>query len=340
MPTNSIRNIRLWLLICSILVLCMIILGGYTRLTDSGLSIVEWKPVTGVVYPLNQSMWEQEFSKYQESPEYKFKNFNFTLQEFKQIYFVEYAHRLLGRILGIIFILPFFYFLIKKQLTKDLIKKLMVIFVLGGVQGAIGWYMVKSGLSNMPEVSQYRLALHLLMALLIYGLLIWNFFSLSKSKLSITPHKNLLYIPLTLLSLVVLQIFSGALVAGLNAGLIYNTFPLMDGQAVPVGLSIIEPWYLNFFENVTMVQFVHRTLGAIILFCAILLSPIMLARVSAQKLKLAWVCLLFVVLMQFTLGVLTLLNAVPLSLGLLHQLGAIILFTNLLFVVNLLICQK
>ena len=340
MPTNSIRNIRLWLLICSILVLCMIIVGGYTRLTDSGLSIVEWKPVTGVVYPFNQSMWEQEFSKYQESPEYKFKNFSFTLQEFRQIYFVEYAHRLLGRILGIVFILPFFYFLIKKHLTKNLIKKLMVIFVLGAAQGTIGWYMVKSGLSNLPEVSQYRLALHLLMALLIYGLLIWNFFSLSKSKLFIMPHKNLLYIPIALLALVVLQIFSGALVAGLNAGLIYNTYPLMDGQAMPVGLSIIEPWYLNFFENVTMVQFVHRTLGVIIFFCTILLSPIMLARVFDRKLKLAWVYLLLVVFMQFTLGVLTLLNAVPLSLGLLHQLGAIILFTNLLFVVNLLICQK
>ena len=180
MSTRSIRNIKLWLLLCALLVLAMIVLGGYTRLTDSGLSIVKWRPVTGVIYPFSQSMWEQEFAKYQNSPEYIYINFDFRLEEFKQIYFVEYSHRLLGRILGVIFIAPFCYFLKTKQLSKKLIKNCIVIFILGATQGGIGWYMVQSGLFQSPEVSQYRLVLHLLMALLIYGLLIWNFLSFYK----------------------------------------------------------------------------------------------------------------------------------------------------------------
>ncbi len=337
---HSLSKVKIWLLICAIIVLAMIALGGYTRLTDSGLSIVEWKPITGVIYPFNQFMWEQEFSKYQSSPEYIYINSDFSLEQFKQIYFVEYSHRLLGRVLGIIFIIPFCYFVITKKLSKKLIKNCIFIFILGSIQGAIGWYMVKSGLLQSPEVSHYRLVLHLLMALLINGLIIWNFFSLTKFIEIKNSPKYLLNLVLFLFLLVILQITSGGLVAGLNAGLIYNTYPLMDNQFIPKGLIMLNPWYLNFLENITMVQFVHRMLAAMILLCTIIFIPIMVVRISDKKLKLACMCILFFVSLQFILGVITLLNAVPVFLGVLHQLGAILLFTNLLFVINLLMYQK
>ncbi|MEI6187233.1 MAG: COX15/CtaA family protein [Alphaproteobacteria bacterium] len=340
MLIHSLSNVKIWLLVCALMVLAMIALGGYTRLTDSGLSIVEWKPVTGVIYPFNQSMWEQEFSKYQHSPEYIYKNSSFSLEQFKQIYFVEYSHRLAGRILGIFFTIPFCYFLMTKRLSKKLIRNCIFIFILGAIQGGIGWYMVKSGLLQSPEVSQYRLVLHLLMALLIYGLLVWNFLSLFKFGAIKSYHRYLVGLVLLLFSLVILQIASGGLVAGLNAGLVYNTYPLMDDQFIPKDLLMLNPWYLNLLENITTVQFVHRMLGAIILLCTILFIPIMLIRISDKKLKLAFICALFVVSLQFILGILTLLNAVPIYLGILHQFGAIILFTNLLFVINLLMYQK
>jgi cytochrome c oxidase assembly protein subunit 15 len=330
------KAIKIWLLLCAVTVLFMIILGGYTRLSNAGLSIVEWKPVTGVIYPFNESMWIDEFTKYKSSPEYKYKNFNFSLEEFKQIYFIEYSHRLLGRVIGIIFIIPFFYFLFAKNLSNNLIRNLIVVFILGAVQGAVGWYMVKSGLSTIPEVSQYRLALHLLMALLIYGLLMWNFFSLLDIRISYYKSASSLFFGLIIFILIIMQIATGALMAGLDAGLTYNTYPLMDGKLVPDGMFIIRPWYLNIFENITTVQFIHRTLAVIILLFMVLYSVSMLPLVQEKKMKIALYGLLFFTLLQFSLGVLTLLHLVPVYLALLHQLVAILLFTNLLFVLNLL----
>ncbi len=338
MPAIMLVYIKVWLLCCALMVLSMVTLGGYTRLSNAGLSIVEWKPVTGISYPFTELSWQEEFIKYQQSPEYKYKNFNCSLREFKKIYFIEYAHRLLGRILGIVFIVPFFYFLYRGVFSDGFSRNLVGIFALGTVQSGAGWYMVKSGLSILPDVSQYRLVLHLLLALTIYGLLMWQYFSLSLVK-PLQYKKWQMVFSIALLGMSVLQIASGALVAGLDAGLTYSTYPLMDGEMIPNGLFSLQPWYLNIFENITTVQFTHRNLALIILFLTILFSIAMLTSNPSKIAMVAVLCLIFVMFIQFILGILTLVNLVPFSLALLHQFCAIMLFTNLLFIVHLSTCK-
>lgn len=329
-------QIRAWLVLCALLVLSMVILGGYTRLSNAGLSIVEWQPVTGIFYPNNDARWQQEFALYQNSPEFICKNFSFSLEEFKHIYFIEYAHRLLGRLLGAFFLLGFCYFLSIKALTPKLTKRLLFVFVLGAAQSVVGWYMVKSGLAKLPEVSQYRLALHLLMAITIYGLLVWQIFPKPASQ---TGSKMQLLSAKILLIVTIIQISSGALVAGLDGGLVYNSFPLMDGKFIPNGLIVMQPWYKNFGENIETVQFAHRILGITLTVFVVLFSGIMAIYSKSPILAKTALSLFCVVCLQFVLGVLTLLYAAPILLALMHQLGAIILFTNLLFVINLLTCK-
>ncbi len=311
------KFIKIWLLICILLVFAIIILGGYTRLTHSGLSIVEWKPISGIVPPLDEASWQAEFLQYKQSPEYIKINFGMPLEEFKQIFLIEYLHRILGRITGLAFILPFLYLLSTKQLPRREIYFFSIISLLIALQGAIGWFMVKSGLTDLPNVSQYRLALHLSMACFILILLVNK---ITPGKLRNSKHA---YFSLCLLGL---QIISGAFVAGLHAGLVYNSFPFMDGEIIPKGLFILTPWYLNIFENITMVQFIHRILGIINL---INLLAYCLKIFNLKGLKKIAIYLTYFIIIQLTLGVLTLVLQVPILLALLHQALAIILLITI-----------
>lgn len=313
----------IWLSVCAFLVFLIILVGGYTRLSHSGLSIVEWKPITGVLPPLDYFSWQDEFNLYKESPEFQKINFNMTLDEFKKIFFVEYLHRMLGRLIGILFILPFFYFIYKKQFTHSEIKYYSSIGLLIGLQGLIGWLMVKSGLINNPYVSQYRLATHLIMACIILTLLVWK----------IAPgenrHSSYSYFSYMLL---LLQIFSGALVAGLHAGLIYNSFPLMDGEIIPKGAFSDLPIWKNFFENIALVQFTHRTLGIINFINLIIYSWTLFRNEKMRNKAIFIICLVSI---QLFLGIFTLLYNVPIILALLHQAFAIILLTSVILSLKL-----
>lgn len=295
----------------------MIILGGYTRLSHSGLSIVEWAPVSGAIPPMSEVSWDIEFSKYKQSPEYQKINYGISVDEFKQIFMVEYSHRLLGRIIGLIFLLPLIYFILTKKISSKDIKYYIVILTLIALQGGIGWFMVKSGLINQPNVSQYRLALHLVMACIILILLAWK---MNDGETIKSRHGY------WTLFLVLVQITSGAFVAGLKAGLIYNSFPLMNGEFLPSGLLIMKPWYINLFENVTMVQFMHR-LFAIINLINLLAYCYKIFNLDHSK-KIA-ILLAVMISLQFILGVITLLLQAPLILALLHQALAIILMITI-----------
>lgn len=300
----------------------MVFVGGVTRLTESGLSITEWKPVTGVVPPLNDAKWQEYFDKYKQIPEYQQINRGMSLDEFKFIYWWEFGHRLLGRLTGFVLLLPWIYFAWKGYTNRSLNLRLLGIFCLGGMQGVIGWYMVKSGLSERTDVSQYRLALHLTMAFLLFSFVYWMALSVARPssfERRITNDERLGWLVIFILFI---QIIMGALVAGLNAGMTYNTYPLMDGKWIPDGLFLLSPWYLNFFENITMVQFQHR-------WSAILLAVLVVAfwnqarRVpNAQS---AASHMLYALILQITLGIKALIYVVPISLASAHQMGALLL---------------
>ncbi|MCT4635086.1 MAG: COX15/CtaA family protein [Rickettsiales bacterium] len=311
------KSVLLWVLSCIAIIYSIVIVGGYTRLSNAGLSIVEWAPVSGTIPPLTDSAWNLEFSKYQQSPEYQKINYGMEIEEFKRIFLVEYIHRLLGRVLGIVFLLPFLYFIFTKKLEGKDIKYFSIVLGLIGLQGGVGWLMVKSGLVDNPHVSQYRLALHLIMACIILILLTW--------KTAPGKDKNSKYGYFSL-GLLLLQIISGAFVAGLKAGLVYNTFPLMDGELIPNGLFIMQPWYLNLFENVTMVQFIHRILGIANLI-NLLIYCYRIFHLDQNK-KIA-ILLASIIILQFTLGILTLVLQAPLMLALFHQAIAIILMITM-----------
>lgn len=311
-------HIIFWLFTCALLVYAIIIVGGYTRLTHSGLSIVEWKPISGIIPPIGLKDWQLEFSQYQQSPEYQKINMGMTLDEFKKIFLIEYVHRILGRLIGIVFLFPFLYFAITKKISKKEIKYFSLISLLIALQGAVGWIMVKSGLIDQPNVSQYKLALHLIMACIILSLLVWK---ITPGKFLKSKHGCFSYI------LLLLQIASGAFVAGLHAGLVYNTFPLMDGQLIPAGLFTMKPWYLNVFENITMVQFIHRSLG-IINFVNLLAYCYKIFKLEGLQ-KIAVILSGFIII-QLTLGILTLIYQAPLFLSLMHQGVAIILLITII----------
>lgn len=317
------KPVASWLFICTFMVFLMIVIGGLTRLTESGLSIVEWKPVAGVIPPLGEQAWQEEFQKYQQTPEYRLVNKGMSLSEFKGIFFLEYVHRLVGRLAGFIFLLPFIYFAVRKQLDRPLLISLGAIFCLGAIQGLIGWYMVKSGLQRDPHVSHYKLALHLGTAFIIEGLLLWAAFKswYGESKASQKGgHVTLVVV------LVLFQSITGAFVAGLHAGLIYNTFPLMDGHLIPTGIGIMEPWYINMVENVTTVQFIHRLFALVVTTVIISLWLRVQYFNYAPMIKKPVNFLITMLIIQVMLGVLTLLYQVPLVLASLHQAGAAVLF--------------
>ncbi len=334
MTASARRQVAIWLLICCVVIFAMVILGGVTRLTGSGLSMVEWNPLFGFIPPLNQSEWEVVFSKYRLSPEYLDINAGMDLAGFKAIYWFEFGHRILGRIIGTLFLLPFLYFLFRGMLSRPLIPKLVIGFVLGGLQGVLGWYMVKSGLVDQPHVSQYRLTAHLGLAVLIYAYLFWLALDLLyPKKAAATNTANCSKgFALGLLLLSAITILSGGFVAGLKAGLAYNTFPKMAGQWLPPAGWSLEPGWRNLFENIATVQFDHRVLAISTLIFVI----IFWLRTRKQKLsKSAHIGihhLLGMVFIQVGLGVSTLIWLVPVPLAATHQGGALMLLTILVFV--------
>ncbi|MGD8840293.1 MAG: COX15/CtaA family protein [Gammaproteobacteria bacterium] len=332
--TENDRAVMRWLLLCLLLVFTMVLLGGATRLTESGLSMVTWHP-TGMMPPLDASQWQAEFERYQQYPEFQKINREMTLAGFKKIFWFEYSHRMLGRLIGIVFLLPFAWLWLRGRIKPKLVPRLAIIFVLGGLQGLLGWYMVKSGLVSDPRVSQYRLTAHLLSALLIYGFILWTVLNLafpgSYRRLAESSVPGWRKLALVLLFLLVVTISSGGFVAGLDAGLIYNTFPLMGGSLVPEGIGALQPWYLNPFENMVTVQFNHRWLA---LFTALLLLVWYLrgrSRFEDPAISRSFKLVGMMVIIQVSLGISTLLMQVPVSLGVLHQAGALLLLSALLY---------
>ncbi len=330
MTRGSRRQVAVWLLAVAALVCAMVVLGGVTRLTESGLSMTDWRPVTGWIPPMEESDWAGEFSKYQESPEYREINRGMSLEDFKTIFWFEYAHRVLGRILGLAFFLPFVWFLVRRKLDRPLAQKLVFIFVLGGLQGFLGWFMVASGLVDRPSVSPYRLAMHLALAFAIYGMLVWTAASLLRSpdygsaETGIRKPRRRAF---RVLALVSLTIVSGAFVAGLDAGLYYNTFPLMDGRLIPADYLEQEPWWLNPFQNPAAAQFNHRVL-ALVTLVVVIVHWLTLRRLPMTGLTRGLAgFIVLAAMVQAGLGIATLLAYVPVWLGALHQAGALVFFT-------------
>ncbi|HKJ09187.1 MAG TPA: COX15/CtaA family protein [Gammaproteobacteria bacterium] len=330
---RSQRPVALWLLICCAMIFGMVVLGGVTRLTGSGLSMVKWNPIFGVVPPLSQARWEKVFHQYRQSPEYKDINVGMDLAGFKKIYWFEYTHRLLGRTIGLVFLLPFLYFLARRRLDRPLIPRLVVMFVLGGLQGLLGWYMVKSGLVSRPHVSQYRLTAHLGTALVIYSFILWVALDLlfPRHRRRCTPPPALRRLSLAVLGLVAVTVLAGGFVAGLKAGYAYNTFPLMDGHLIPEAIFYQHPLWRNFFENIATVQFDHRLL-ATLTFCAVIGLWLAARRYELPpRLRLGYHLLLAMVAIQVSLGISTLLLHVPIPLAAAHQAGAVVLLTLLVY---------
>src|SRR5512134_755180 len=329
-------RIAAWLIACCALVFAMVVLGGVTRLTRSGLSIVEWQPVVGALPPLTASEWEELFFKYQQTPEYQKVNPGMSLTGFKDIFWLEYLHRLLGRLIGVAFFLPLLYFLWRRALAPPLAWKLGGIFLLGALQGALGWFMVMSGLVDDPRVSHYRLTAHLALAFAIYAAMLWIALELLDPPLAraATPARftRLRRLAWTVTGLVVAMVVTGGFVAGIRAGYAYNTFPLMNGYWIPPEILLVEPWYLNFFNNMATVQFDHR-LFAWLLAVAVpwLWYEAGRAELPARA-RLLTHFLLTALVLQIALGISTVLLAVPVALAAGHQAGALVVFTAALAV--------
>ena len=337
MTTRSHREVAIWLLIVALLVCAMVVLGGVTRLTGSGLSMTEWRPVTGWLPPLDLAGWNAAFDLYRQSPEYREINRGMSLDEFRTIFWFEYAHRLLGRVLGLVFMVPFVWFLAARKLSRRLAAWLAFILVAGGLQGVLGWFMVASGLVDRPSVSPFRLAMHLALAFAILGMLVWTAASLIRppgygaAETGVSaPRRRALWV----LVLVCLTIVAGAFVAGLDAGLYYSTFPLMDGRLIPASWADMEPWWINPFLNPAAAQFNHRLLALAAVVVALLMWwSFRRSRLMARTRNLAAATAL-VAVAQAGLGIATLLLYVPVWLAALHQAGALVLFTLALLVVH------
>ena len=334
MDRNDRRQLALWLFICCAIVFAILVVGGVTRLTHSGLSIVEWQPIVGVIPPLNQAEWDETFEKYKKTPEYQKVNHQMALDEFKGIFFWEYWHRVLGRLIGVVFILPLIYFWLRRKIAPPLIPRLLGIFMLGGLQGAMGWYMVKSGLVDDPRVSQFRLTAHLSLAFVLFVSMMWVALDLLVERHRETASAALRKLQRTGFLLAVLTFYmvvTGGFVAGIRAGKAYNTFPLMNGHFLPPESFIIDPWYLNFFNNMALVQFDHR-LGAWLLAFLVpwFFLQVRAADVSSRA-RLAATLLLAALAIQISLGIATLLLAVPIALGAAHQGGSMLVFAALIW---------
>jgi len=325
------RLVAKWLLICCGLVFAMVVLGGVTRLTGSGLSMVDWRPVLGALPPLSDETWQKTFEMYQATPEFEKVNSHMEVDDFKGIFWLEYLHRLLGRTIGIVFLVPFLVFAWRGYIRKPEWPKYALMFVLGGMQGVLGWYMVKSGLVDNPHVSQYRLVAHLVAAFTIYAYMFWVALSLIFVPQGASTHPWYRK-TLALTTLVTVTVISGGFVAGLKAGKIYNTFPMMGDYWAPPGMFAIDPWWRNLFDNMATVQFDHRLL-AITTFVLIVVYWLKIRKTDLPARVATGInALLHTAVLQVALGIATLLLVVPVSLGAIHQAVAILLFTVALFV--------
>ena len=326
-PVRARRLVLIWLVSCCVLIFLMVVLGGVTRLTGSGLSMVNWKPLSGVIPPLSALAWQQEFENYQGSPQFQQVNTNMTLARFQVIFYFEYAHRLLGRIIGLAFIVPFLFLWWRRLIRPSLVPRLLVVFVLGGMQGLLGWYMVRSGLVDVPWVSPYRLTAHLGLAVVLYSYLWWlvlDHWPLGAMRGVATWHRQTGFV---LFALVLLTMLSGGFVAGLKAGYVFNTFPLMAGEGLPPGYWVMEPGWRNFFENIPTVQFNHRVLGIASFFGLMVFVGVAWRRSARGYYRWLLSVLACAAIVQIGLGIATLLLHVPISLAALHQANALLLLT-------------
>jgi heme a synthase len=334
MTSPARRAIAYWLFACCAMVFATMVLGGVTRLTHSGLSIVEWQPLVGTVPPLSENDWLQLFAKYQLTPEFQKVNHDMTLDGFKFIFWWEWVHRLFGRSTGLVFLLPFLWFLVRRQVDHALLPKLLVFFVLGSLEGAMGWYMVKSGLVDDPRVSQYRLTAHLGLAFLIFGVMLWTGLDLLRVR-SLQPASpaGLRHFAAWLAGLVFVMVLTGGLVTGIHAGLAYNTFPLMNGHVEPPDMWLLDPWWRNFFSNKATVQFDHRLIAWALIFLIATLWWRARAVNLSSRARLALNVMLGWLAVQVGLGIATLLLlAVPVTLAAAHQAAAMVLFGIMLWV--------
>lgn len=334
-PKGARGGIRIWLLIIFGLVALMVLVGGLTRLTDSGLSITEWRPVTGAIPPMNAADWASEFGKYQDSPEFQLQNSKMTVEEFKSIYWWEWGHRQLGRFVGLVWGIGFLFFWLTKRIPTGWTPRLIGLGVLGGLQGAIGWWMVSSGLTGrVVDVASYRLAIHLGLAFIILGLSAWYIFLMSRKDSELMAARRgretrLFSMSTGLMHLAFLQILLGALVAGIDAGRGYIDWPLMGGQVIPDGMFDYAPWWSNFFENPALVQFIHRLVGYLTLIFAIVVWR--RSRSSGnRKTQAAFNMMIVMVLLQVILGISTVMLAAQMHVALTHQAGAIFLWVMIL----------
>ena len=324
-PTDRLRPVRIWLYTVAACVLLMVVVGGITRLTESGLSITSWKPISGTIPPLTDADWQAEFDAYKLIPQYQVNNVDMTMDGFKAIFFWEYLHRLLGRLLGLVFLIPFLVFLVQRRIPRTLAWPLAGLFVLGGFQGVLGWWMVSSGLAELTSVSQYRLAAHLSAAALLFIALIYVPRSLEPGRAPGPVTSANIWTGTVLLVLILIQIAAGAFVAGLDAGMGYNTWPLMDGAIIPNGLGVMQPFWRNLFENALTVQFIHRAIAYVIL-AYLALALWRQSRNAGFAGVNGWLPRIAAfVLLQAVLGIATLLFSVPIGLAVGHQALAFML---------------
>jgi cytochrome c oxidase assembly protein subunit 15 len=330
MATAQQKPVAAWLLACCALIFAMVVLGGVTRLTHSGLSIAEWQPLVGIVPPFSDRDWQELFDQYRQTPEYRQVNPGMSVEAFKGIFWLEYFHRLLGRLIGLAFFVPLVWFWRRRLIDRRLAYRLAGIFVLGALQGALGWYMVASGLIDEPRVSHYRLTAHLALAFVIYAAMLWLALDLLWPRAGVATDENarrLRRMAWWVTGIVCLMVVTGGFVAGIRAGTAYNTFPLMNGHVVPPEIFALDPWYLNFFNNMATVQFDHRLFAwALAALVPLLWWKVLRSRAPARARTLAH-ALLIAVTVQIALGIGTLLLAVPVALGAAHQGGALVVFS-------------
>lgn len=328
-PEAQRRHLRVWLWTGAALTLLSLIVGGGTRLTQSGLSIVDWDPIVGVIPPRNQAQWQEAFARYREFPEYRQLRSDMTLAEFRSIFMWEYVHRIVARLIGVVFLIPFVWFGLRGYLTRPLLKRVLLLFALGGAQGLMGWLMVRSGLVDRPRVSHYRLAMHLSLAFAIFGCCLWLASELTARPALAIAEDARRFIERGLRvvgALLTVQIVWGALVAGLKAGFFFNTFPLMGGNMLPPGGMDLRPVIRNLVDNPVTVQWMHRVLGTILLATAAIFVRQVWRRTEEAELRRFCAALLALILTQYALGVLTLMYVVPIPLGLTHQATAMVTF--------------
>ena len=338
------RSVAAWLFACCALVFAMVVVGGVTRLTHSGLSIVEWQPIIGTLPPLTDAAWQEAFAKDQQTPEFRLVNHAMDVHAFKGIFWWEYFHRLLGRAIGVVFLVPLAWFALCRRISRELAKKLGAIFVLGGLQGAMGWYMVQSGLVDDPRVSHFRLTAHLGLALAIFAAMFWMALSIVRqgaggrgavSGAAERAGARLRHAGACIAALVFLMALTGGLVAGIRAGFAYNTFPSMNGHVVPPEIMMLDPWYLNPLYNMATVQFDHRALAWLLAFAVpVFCVAVLRSRAVSRAAKTGAVLVVAVLAAQIALGIATLLLRVPVPLAALHQAGAVLLFAAALNVAH------